>query len=347
MIKKALSAIGIVPAKKLNPEQELLLIQAVLAVMAILPFAAWRFMQGQWLVGLVDLAIVVGMILLGAYGYLKGSPRLVTILLTLIYTAGMLTVVAMRGSEALFWAYPTAVACYFMVRTLEAASVSCFALVVVATLVVDSVSPVVLSSFIVTYILVCLFAYLFSTKMREDRYRLEQKATIDPLTGANNRRALDDEIERIVSSVSRNHHSAALLLFDIDHFKQINDQFGHAVGDTFLKEFVRFLRPTIRKNERLFRYGGEEFVVLVEGGLEEAGYLAEQVRSLLEDSQLIPGHTVTVSIGVAELGMLESSREWMKRADDALYRAKRSGRNRVCLAEASKSWESQVLDAVE
>ncbi len=86
---------------------------------------------------------------------------------------------------------------------------------------------------------------------------------------------------------------------------------------------------------------------MAEGDLEDATSLAEQVRSLLEQSQLVPGHTNTVSIGVAELGGEETAREWMKRADDALYKAKRSGRNQVQQAEPPSGWEEQIKEALE
>lgn len=325
--------------RQFSAEEELLLIQGGAAVLAILPFAIWRFSQGQWLAGVLDLGIVLGMLCLGAYGISHGLHRAVGVFFTLIYTCGALLVVALHGQSVLFWTYPAIVAAYFIVRQIEAITISVVSLFGVVLLQASEMPPFSLISYIVTYVLVCVFAYIFSDRVSQERRKLAELATVDPLTGAGNRRALDDEMKRLISSYSRRKMPVSLVILDIDYFKNINDQYGHAVGDQFLKRLTGFLRDTIRQHERLYRFGGEEFVIIAEGDIDDALCLAEQIRGLLEQTQLIDGHTATVSVGVAELGGFETVREWMKRADDALYRAKRGGRNQVCRAEDPADWE--------
>jgi diguanylate cyclase (GGDEF)-like protein len=123
------------------------------------------------------------------------------------------------------------------------------------------------------------------------------------------------------------------LLIDLDHFKQVNDAFGHAVGDQILVNLTEVVNLRIRVTDSLYRIGGEEFVVVVEGqGLEKAQHLAEQLRTLVEANELGPQHSVTISLGVAELGKDETADNWLRRADDALYCAKRAGRNATSVA---------------
>ena len=313
-------------------QEDLMLIQGVLGVVAVLPFAVIRIFQSEWLMVALDLLIIFGFISLGIYGRTGAHFKKVSTLFTLMYTAGMLAVLSLKGPDMLFWAYPTAIAGYFMVRLKVAVFISTFLAAAITYIIYDLLSGVQIAGFLVTYVLVCLFSYIFAARMAHDTQRLVEQATIDPLTGANNRRALDDAIESRVSLFSRRPNPVSIVIIDIDYFKRINDEFGHAVGDLFLKRFVGFLQDVIRQSEMLFRFGGEEFVILAEGRQDEVLQLAEQIRILCEKSRLISNHPVTVSMGVAELREAETSREWMKRADDALYQAKSLGRNRVCQA---------------
>jgi diguanylate cyclase (GGDEF)-like protein len=156
----------------------------------------------------------------------------------------------------------------------------------------------------------------------------------DPLTELLNRGAFDDALER---TVSLSHASAAeltLFMLDLDHFKTVNDRFGHQAGDQVLKTVSKqLIRCFPRRDDIVVRYGGEEFAVLCRNtGMEEAPMLAERVRSAVERMEIDLEehvHRQTISVGVAVLENRESAARFLKRADDALYQAKRSGRNRV------------------
>ena len=128
----------------------------------------------------------------------------------------------------------------------------------------------------------------------------------------------------------------ALLVIDIDHFKRINDSHGHEVGDAVLRQVVNAVQARKRRNDLLFRLGGEEFVLLLPGAtLAQAQQIAEDLRQRLAQAVLLPGQPVTVSIGVSALQPRQTAEAWVKRADAALYQAKRGGLNRVVLAEAA------------
>jgi diguanylate cyclase (GGDEF)-like protein len=164
--------------------------------------------------------------------------------------------------------------------------------------------------------------------------RLEQLAATDSLTGLFNRRYFHQALEREVSRLRRRDGSIALILLDIDHFKKLNDTYGHPMGDVVLKKVGEILRTTLRKGDVLARYGGEEFVIL----LPEASYrgtrdFAERIRKAIAAALLHPAGgrgKVTVSVGWSIFPEdTENSQKLVELADKALYFAKDTGRNRT------------------
>ncbi|MGO8912510.1 MAG: GGDEF domain-containing protein, partial [Bradyrhizobium sp.] len=139
--------------------------------------------------------------------------------------------------------------------------------------------------------------------------------------------------------MGRNRKSAApvsVLAFDLDHFKSVNDRYGHAVGDAVLQLFARVVRETMRADDVIGRLGGEEFVAVLPGGLKDAAAAGERVRSALAAASIVRNGqriAATVSIGVASGSPLGAVDSLITRADEALYRAKSGGRNRVEMAD--------------
>ena len=155
----------------------------------------------------------------------------------------------------------------------------------------------------------------------------------DPLTGAGNRVALDKTLQREIELTKRHGQQLSILMLDLDHFKLVNDEFGHSMGDKVLKEAVTCITGCIRQTDMCFRYGGEEFLVMLSNA-EHAGALriAERIRmsiSSLAFSNEKGRLQVTTSIGCATLTMEDSMDSLVQRADKALYQAKHNGRNRV------------------
>lgn len=155
----------------------------------------------------------------------------------------------------------------------------------------------------------------------------------DALTGIYNRTTLDDHVQRQINLAHRYHQFLSLLVLDIDHFKKINDEHGHTAGDCVIKGVARVLEDCIRNTDILFRFGGEEFVILAPNTrLSGAVLLAQRIRATIESATNFCQEAeirTTVSLGIAQLETGESGEELFKRADKALYLAKKSGRNRV------------------
>jgi diguanylate cyclase (GGDEF)-like protein len=155
----------------------------------------------------------------------------------------------------------------------------------------------------------------------------------DPLTGAGNRIALDKTLEREVELAKRHNQPLSVLMLDIDHFKNVNDTFGHAMGDEVLKRVVKSITASIRQTDMCFRYGGEEFLImLANADTKGAHRIAERIRSSIEESIFTHAKgslSITSSIGSATLYPQDTMHSICERADNALYKAKNSGRNRV------------------
>ena len=166
----------------------------------------------------------------------------------------------------------------------------------------------------------------------EEIYRM---MTTDGLTQLHNKRYFDDTLDREVERAKRYNRTFSLLVFDIDHFKSINDRFGHLAGDAILRQIGAVLQGRLRVNDLLARTGGEEFAIMTpEVGLDGAKELAAKINRLIRDTRFEFEGTkvdVTISVGVAEWQpQYEDAAELYRAADDKMFEAKRNGRNQVC-----------------
>ena len=158
-------------------------------------------------------------------------------------------------------------------------------------------------------------------------------AQIDSLTGINNRLALDRNLDREVELAHRHDTTLSMIIVDVDHFKKINDNLGHSAGDAVLKSLVTCIKETMRSSDMLFRYGGEEFALILTGtDLDGARQVGERLRAAVASYPFVYNNEdldLTVSIGVASLGRRDSANRLFNKADAALYQAKKAGRNQV------------------
>ncbi|PPC89591.1 MAG: GGDEF domain-containing protein [Methylobacter sp.] len=161
-------------------------------------------------------------------------------------------------------------------------------------------------------------------------------AYTDPLTRTNNRASFDSALKREISLANRNSNNMSIIFLDIDHFKRINDDYGHSCGDFALASVAGWIKDSLRDSDLIFRYGGEEFVILLSNtDFNGAKLLAERIRKTIENHTLAYGMDalkITASLGVSSLGEGDSAESIIERADTAMYEAKNSGRNRVVAA---------------
>jgi len=175
--------------------------------------------------------------------------------------------------------------------------------------------------------------------LKTENQALKRKALEDELTGAYNRRFFNSRIKHQIKRAKRNSQKFgfSLIMYDLDHFKQVNDTYGHLAGDCLLQETTKTVKSLLRGGDTLFRYGGEEFIIIApQTSLKQAQILAERLRRGIAETdfayedQHLP---LTISLGIGEYQPNETRKRLISRIDDALYQAKNEGRNRIVTSE--------------
>jgi diguanylate cyclase (GGDEF)-like protein len=304
------------------------------SALLILPFGIYRALTGAWLVASLDLLLVAAIIGACGWAWWRGDTRRVGGFLAVVYTAGAVASAELLGVIGAFWMYAAIVANFFLLGRGGAWALSVASVAILGWRGEAFDDRAQLASFAATSVLVSFLAWILGNRTEAQRIQLEQLATRDALTGVHNRRALTEELALATEAFARGAPPAAIVVLDLDHFKRINDELGHEAGDRVLVAFADCVRARVRNVDRLFRLGGEEFVLLLSrapsSGLRPfTDNLRERVRASLRG----PDGPVTVSAGVALLRAGEDWESWLRRADAALYRAKASGRDRTEVAD--------------
>ncbi len=171
--------------------------------------------------------------------------------------------------------------------------------------------------------------------LEQEQQNIIKTSTLDPLTGAYNRQVLSGFLEEAIKGSREKGSPFSLLMLDIDHFKKVNDTYGHLIGDQVLQLLVMLLKKTLRDRDYVVRFGGEEFLIILHDiSYENSCRIAERIRILMEENMSTPmRRPITVSIGVVSYHQDETIKDLLQRVDDNLYKAKTSGRNVVVASE--------------
>lgn len=228
----------------------------------------------------------------------------------------------------IYWVY-VGVVFLFLVLELWEATISVTVFIALCFyLITPQFEQDVLYRIFSTVILVGLFSFCFSFLIERLLNSLNLVATRDPLTKALNRHTFHTAIELAQDDHQRYKVTGILFLFDLDHFKRINDQYGHIAGDSVLREIAKIIHKRVRKSDQFFRYGGEEFAILLRHtSLQNAAFLAEELRTQIKEHTFTDGIKVTISGGLSEVQEGDDVNAWIDRSDTALYEAKEAGRN--------------------
>ncbi len=305
----------------------LLLLLASVAILGVFPFVVMRYLAGNFTAAIIDMSIIIGMIVLVAYAYYTKKIRILSAVIAVFINTGVVTIVIVNGIDSFFWVYPVFASTFILLKPIEAFGVNVIAGASLIALS-DIFNIISLNSYIITTLMLTISAFIYSNHSIKQFRLLETLNTIDALTGAFNRRALSTDIEAALSNAERNDTVHLLAILDLDYFKKVNDNYGHAVGDQVLKDFVAITTANIRKYDRLYRFGGEEFVLLISGIDDQQHNFFNNLRaSIKKDLKTPDGNEITVTFGVASWKPKTTADTWLKRADKALYQAKAQGRD--------------------
>lgn len=315
-------------------KEKLLLLLSGVVVVAVTPFAIFRLANEQWTIAILDISIVCALVGLFLHVYVHRETRGSGIVLALTGIAASLAYIHLLGASQILWLYPALTAVFFLLELRRAILITVLALAAAAIVLWGTLPTLAFFTLSMTLLTNTLFAYAFSVTAKRQKIQLRQLASVDPLTSAGNRRAQNEKLDNVSALFHRARCPCSILILDIDHFKQINDTYGHVIGDRILIELADLISSNTRSSETLYRYGGEEFIIVAENTrVEDAALVAEKLRERIDSHCFDSDIHLSVSVGVAELHRGEGRQGWLGRADQALFGAKRSGRNRVALAQ--------------
>jgi diguanylate cyclase (GGDEF)-like protein len=305
----------------------------VVAMLGIGPFAAYRFVQGAVAAGVVDTLLVLTLAVGLSHAWRGGDIARASLLIVGITIVGCVVIGRLLGLAGALWSFPIILASFLLVSRAHALIAS---IVLIASLLLEGSAFGAAAErwmYFAAASVTCLFAYVFAHQTHEQRLQLEALASRDPLTGVANRRAMERELRIAAEGFRRHRLPVGLAVLDLDHFKRINDEAGHEAGDQVLMAFARVVQSRCRAGDRLFRFGGEEFVLLTPGtDVDALQHLVDELRGEVALQVRAAGRPVTVSIGGAVLRAGEDVDAWLARADAAMYEAKRLGRDRAVMA---------------
>lgn len=311
--------------------QRIIMLLGFITVIFFSPFTLISLWNGQVIAATFYFFIVISLFVNSYRIYYQHS---VVIPSWIIYNVILLALVhsmSIRGVNALFWCYPAALGILVLSQRYYARINTVIFLSLLIPSAFYFVPTDIAARFAVTLLMMCVSSNIFVDIFSEFQNRLTELTIRDTLTKAFNRRHFIDCLEKAIATVQRSKQPITLVAFDLDHFKQVNDTYGHQVGDQVLIEVVNTVLERQRRTDSIFRLGGEEFVVLLpHTDLQSAYMFAEDIRQCIASAPLVEDAAVTISLGVAEYQPDESLDDWFKRADNNLYNAKTNGRNRIC-----------------
>jgi len=322
-------------SKDRNIEKKLYITALLIAMLSIAGFTLYKIMIGDSIIAIVDSLLFI----LFAFSLRQIIIDQFTLKLKLVSvlfcSIGVLSIIYIKGNIAsTYWIYPLVTGMFFLLASKLAFSINIFIIIISMIIASLHIPLIILVNLFFSLMLVCISGYIFSLRTEVYHNKLANLVDIDPLTKLNNRHSLNSELANEIALAKNNIHTSSLIILDLDHFKKINDAHGHTVGDTTLVSFASMLKSTVRETDKVYRYGGEEFIIIANNTkLGNAGKLAEHLRIMTEKTIIVENHQpVTVSIGVAEVKKDDTNTSWLHRADYALYKAKNFSRNTVFLA---------------
>lgn len=296
----------------------------------LVPFVFVRLYRGDIIVAFIDLVGAIVTVACIWHVVKTGSTKYVAPIIGILSLAGMTANISLLGPSEIYFLYPVVIAAFFLMPP---------PIALLATLLVVSIIAYIIGPFmpvlealklIFSLLATAMFTFTFAWQRNRQKDDLRALSQIDQLTGAGNRRALHEQLELFVHSYKRDQQPMSLIILDLDDFKEINDLHGHLSGDEVLIALTKIIKARIRVTDFLYRFGGDEFMILAtHSNLETTRVLAEDIRKLTYQESFFKEGNVSVSIGVSEYQSGETPDEWLLRADSAMYTAKRSGKNVV------------------
>lgn len=248
-------------------------------------------------------------------------------LLSLHMVVGTTTMVYQMGPELVYWAYPGFASIYLMTTPRLALALTLTGYLILGLLLWDNIPTLEFTRIMLSLGITLVIGAVVLERKRRNTLQLTTLAHIDALTSVGNRRALDNKLAEVIDNCDEN-TDFCIMLIDLDHFKNINDKYGHPEGDEVLKKLTALLAKLLGDSNQLYRYGGEEFVALTNSDLDLSIHIAEKIRATVSITSF-NNKMIKISIGLTTLRDNDTPMSVIERADRALLTAKTRGRDQV------------------
>ncbi len=303
---------------------------ATTVLLLLIPFTILSFMQQRYLIGglltFIQLLCIADMWFSLKNQY-SNSLNIFAIFILIITTG-----IGLYQLEALasYWPSLAVLSIYFTLPQKQAWIMNVIYVCIIFPVAWYVLEPAIALRFFAVLLGISFFVFSATREIYKQHFLLKKQSVTDSLTRLYNRSLLQSTLKNAIYQHDRSGIPMTILMLDIDHFKTINDQFGHDKGDAVLKATGEFLEQSFRGSDSVFRIGGEEFLALIYNtDKTNAIRVAEKIRKEFLQLPLIDDHTISISIGVSSLQPEMDWKQWMKQGDEKLYQAKDNGRNQV------------------
>jgi diguanylate cyclase (GGDEF)-like protein len=307
-----------------------LLLLTALATLIVSVFSAIRWYNDDITIAIIDLIISITMAILCLYIFKTRKVDVTKLLFAIFLVIACTASIAIKGLLQVYWLYPIIITMYYLIPP-KSATALCLLLITTTSFIISIETDLInVLTILLTTLMTSTFSFIMFRSYERKILDFEALATIDQLTSTGNRRALDKRLADVIASQHRKTYDMCLILIDLDDFKKINDNYGHAVGDNVLVTTCNLIKQHTRVLDSLYRFGGDELVVMpLNMDLKSAKQVAEKIRCIIENHVYDCDIKITLSIGVAEYQPDDTPEKWIGRADTLLYKAKDAGRNQV------------------
>lgn len=301
---------------------------SLLIVSTVICFAVYRALAQDWIMVALDISIVITHLIALFYNYRHPESNIVGDMVSVLFILGACAAILTGDTFQAFWLYPAIMAAFYISSARLVAPLALIGIGIAVWRNYNELPTTALITMFMTLLTTNIFVAAFASITRKHQRDMTQQAFRDSLTKCGNRHALKPTIDDVIAGPHEHH--PLLVIFDIDNFKFVNDKYGHAIGDQILVIATQVVQDYLNSPEDLFRYGGDEFVFILDGAeIEITKTLIEHIRRRISREIYPKDLAVTASFGATALKADDSMVSWLDRADQALLSAKRAGKNCV------------------
>ena len=305
---------------------------ATAAIVIVAPFVIYHFYSKDYLIGIISILIIAIFIFLtGSISIRRFYYPKLSFWALIPFAIGLITYrTHIDGLTGTLWCYPIIIAMYCALPEKKAYIANGVLLLVIFPVIWLNLDQATSIRAIATLLLTYLFVGILINAFNKQQKKLQELVVTDPLTSLLNRTLLENTLKQAIEQFKRAEVPMTIAAFDLDHFKTVNDTHGHYLGDIVLKDVAAVFKNRCRKVDKVFRIGGEEFLIyFYNTSTDQALAISDELREKIENLDSLSEIQVTASIGLATLKENETWNEWLNRSDMKLYEAKQRGRNCV------------------